>query len=319
MPKDFNRFCQVTKQRMHAFVLHDWTPAHVVTLTKHGESAWCKGMGWNYEICPKTKRPHLQGWVNLTNVLNWPKFKAHIGIDTLHCELVESAAAITSYCVKEDTRDPDNPTPVLIGKEPMTQNDKGRSGEAYYEHNLDALEQGRPEDMDASAEYNLKNFEYAVHARKKRKADLSRLAPPACHHFEWHSGVGGSGKTEYCNRKYPDHFLWLPGNEWNGYNYQDVVVFSDIDHMSRPTMNQMKTWFDLGKFPVRILYSYMEIRPKIMVVNSNEPTFEDMFPKQKDVHVSAIKRRFKQYIWTQPYFLDEDAGILNPDWIDPTV
>lgn len=319
--KDFNKFCQVTQQRMHAFTLHDWTTEDVATLTKHGESKWCKGMGWNFEICPDTGRPHLQGWANLTNVLTWPKFKAHIGIRTLHCELVINAAAICKYCEKVDTRDPAHPEPVLLGKMPMTQNDKGRAGEAYYEHNLDALDQGRPEDMDASAEYNLRNYEYAVRARKKRRVDLAPLDGVCRQHFEWHCGVTGSGKTKYVDRNFPGAFLWLPKTKWENYNFQDVVVFSDLDSTCALSMNEFKTWFELGSFPVRILYDAINIRPKRMIMNTNEETFDEMFPHMKDNHKAAIRRRFTVYHWPEPYYLDEhaDPPVLNPKWFDPTV
>lgn len=277
--------------------------------------------------------PHFQGFVMFETLKSWtqvtellPQFR--IAIKSKHSLFSDA----WDYCLKGEqpklewtTMKKTGPTFGLNadaftwGTCPMDAKTKGEQGEAYYKRNA-ALAFGNVDAMDPSARFRLKQFqESETLARRTMMVNsVKPLEGVACHHFQWHTGVTGSGKSHWAKKgQVTEPFTWTPDGGWNGYDFQDIVVFMDVDHKSCPTMHQMKTWFDLDPFPARVLYGNYNIRPKTMIVNTNEASFEEFFVGWKPAHVAAVKRRFKCYHWPEPYYLDEDLQILNPAWKVP--
>lgn len=300
----FNRFCKVSKKRGFCWTLFDYTDeleAQIKALFDR-PNGWAKRLVYNYEICPSTQKPHLQGCIYTRDAMTWPDLKKSIGIDTLHLELAENVVALDKYCQKTDSRDPSKPEGVVLGVAPLTQEGKGQKGEEYYERNIRACMEGTP--MDASAEFHLRNFEYAAEARKRKREVTSLEAL----NFEWHYGEPHSGKTHYCS-KIPNTFRWNSKAGWNNYNGEDVIICEDVDAQSMPSMQELKTWCDKEPFQVKILYKVIKLRPKRIVFTSNE-SLADCYPRAKPIHIKAMERRFKTYYYPVAWG--------QPGWYDPT-
>ncbi|AMB42989.1 putative Rep protein [Circovirus-like genome DCCV-12] len=300
----FNRFCQITKKRGFCWTYHDYDDeivAHIKGLFDR-PNGWVKRLVFNYEICPTTGRRHLQGCLYMRDNQTWPKLKADIGLEKIHLELAQNVEALDKYCQKSETRDPAHPEGVVLGVAPLTDEAKGQKGEEYYERNILACMNGQQ--MDASAEFNLRNFEYAAEARKRKRelASLDELS------FEWHYGEPFSGKTHYC-RKIPGAFKWNSKAGWNNYNDEEVVICDDVDERTVPEQQEIKTWCDLDPFQVKVNYKVLNIRPKRFIFTSNE-SIADCFPRAKPIHLKAIERRFKVYYYPAAYG--------EPGWVDPT-
>lgn len=193
---------------------------------------------------------------------------------------------------------------------------KGARSEEWYRRNA-ALCMTKPDEMDHSAQFMVDQFQRSVKTVKRTRmmAQVERLPGVPCHHFSFHTGVPGSGKTHWSIQGQPTKpYEWTLKTGWNGYDFEEIVVFQDLDHASAPDMCEVKRWFDLEPFQVRILYGTFFIRPKVMIINSNEDTFADMFPGWKAAHVAALQRRFRFFHWPEPYYANEALQILNPSW-----
>jgi len=315
---EFNRFCQVTEKRGFCWTLHDYTDAHLARI-KEFQEQYTTGMVYNHEICPKSGRPHLQGFLQSKYVKTWPWMKEKLGIDTVHWELAENVKALTRYCQKSDSRDPAYPEPVILGRLPLNQEEKGAKGEEYYKRNRDAFNEGRFDDMDPSADINLlAKFEYsaAFHAKRKKLPNLETTVGA----FQYHFGTQtGCGKTEFCEDQHgPNVYVWNPAAKWSMWRDNcDVVVFSDMDARNRPEMWELKTWCQKQPFNISWRYNSRTIRPRLLLFNTNEP-FEKLFKGEDPVHLAALKRRLVFYEWKEPYFIDADETLgRNPNWVNP--
>lgn len=298
------RFCPITKKRGFCWTYHDYDDeivAHITALFDR-PNGWCKRLVFNYEICPDTKRPHLQGCLYMRDAQTWPYLKKAIGLDKIHLELAENVEALDEYCQKTESRDPDRPVGVALGTPPLTNLGKGEKGEEYYERNILACMNGTP--MDASAEFNLRNFEYAAEARKRKR----KLESLDTLEFEWHYGEPGAGKSHYC-RKFPDAFMWNSKAGWNNYNDEEIVICADVDERSVPEQQELKTWCDLDPYQVKVNYKVLKIRPKRFIFTSNE-SIAECYPRAKPIHLKAMERRFKVYYYPVAYG--------EPGWVDPT-
>lgn len=270
------------------------------TLNNYSEAEETAIKDWKYQYLifghekGESGTPHLQGYVYFESAKTLSALKklqprAH------WAKAYGTPEQASVYCEKDGDFFED-------GTRPLSNEEKGQKGEEYYERNILACINGTP--MDPSAEFNLRNFEYAAEARK-RKRKLESLADLS---FEWHYGAPFAGKTRYC-RQFTGAFKWNIDAGWNDYDDEDVVIFEDVDARSVPTPQQIKTWCDLDPFRVKILYKVKNIRPKRMIFTSND-SIETCYKHVGPVHMEAILRRFKVFHYPASYG--------QPGWVDPT-
>lgn len=320
-----------------AFVYHNWSAQELERLL--GAPAPCKHVGAGEETCPTTGTPHLQCCMHLGQAKTWSAMRKWLtelvgrppnDLGDCHAKYTTNVA----YCKKgEQPRDEwDAPgggtSGPNYGKNAryhergayVTKREQGENQRQAAKRNLEAASEGRWDEVDEDIiAYRLPSFQNGVRFyRSLRYGKPARLTGCPADHNEWHWGVAGAGKTQYC-RYLEDsgaYLLPLEDKPWTAYNNEDVVVIADMDESHAHMLRDIKIWADLDPFHARILYGTLHIRPKRIVVTANCAP-EVLFARWAPEHVRAILRRFRVYEWTQPYYLDEATKELNPDWSPP--
>lgn len=257
----------------------------------------------------KVSTAHLQGYVYFANGKTLAAAKKFI--PRAHLEIARGTPEQnTVYCSKDG---------IVFekGTRPITDKEKGENEKVRAKRNLEALMEGRDEDVDIDiVATQLQKYQYGANFLRDARNKPVALEGRCFEFFQWHSSVlSGTGKTEYFKRLDPKPFIWTPDAGWNKYNYEEVVVMQDIDRDSKPTVHQIKLWCDKDPFQARILYGSKMIRPKTIIVLSND-TCAECYRGVGERHLSALQRRFEHFVWPEQYYLDGDEirGELNPNW-----
>lgn len=211
-----------------------------------------------------------------------------------------------------------NAVVVERGIRPVT--DRKEEAKARAKRNLDALLENRHEDVDIDiVATQLRNYEYGANWLKQKRAKVEHLHQDPTEFCEFHYGVSRAGKSAYTETLPSKPFLWNKDTQWNMYNFEEIVIFTDIDEDSAPSVNQLKTWCDPAPFLANIKFGTMHIRPTRMIVTTNEKSFADMFPRKKPHIVQPIEERFTVFEWKHKYFIDGKPKLgPNPDWAPPS-
>lgn len=204
------------------------------------------------------------------------------------------------------------------GECPLGQEQKGKRGAEYYAKNL-ALARTDPQSMDPQAQFEIRKFQEAarlIESTVKRNALEPMLEAPAAW-VEFHCGVARAGKTTYVDTIPGEVFVWKAGTGWNNYEWQDTVVFEDVDASQAPSMAEVKTMCDPRVFQVRALYSSVYVRPRRLIFTTNEPSIAAVWPQATGEHLRALEDRMTVHVWKHRYFLDKLKKHRNPDWRMP--
>ena len=206
----------------------------------------CGYLVFQRELCPETKREHLQGYVQLSSKLRFRAAKEFIRSLFPSTERLSPFIAIArgtpsdnrTYCTKSESRVPDT-DPFEFGELslPGARND--------LKHVRAALLSG-------------------VTPSSAFKSDDSFVAPSLRYYRSWksimgdlthhrdsaidpivvvHYGASGTGKTKSAFAAYPDAYVRPTGKWWDLYDGQQVVIYDDFDG-SDCTFSQFKTWVD---------------------------------------------------------------------------
>lgn len=313
------------------FTVPNWTPEELERVL--ALPAPCKHVGAGEEECPTTGTPHLQCCVHLDQGKAFSAMKAWLSTQIgrqVHLEECHSKyESNVAYCKKgvqtKDEWHKDGIAGANYGRGAKyherghytTKREQGENQKQAAKRNLEAAYEGRWDDVDADViAYRLKTFQGGLRFfRELRDGPVKRLPGNACDYFEWHYGVPGSGKSTFASSITPAFFHPLT-DSWDGYTDGDTVVLADLDESHAYLLRNIKIWCDLDPFQAKVLYDRPTIRPRRIIVTSN-CSIEELFARCKPEHVKAVRRRFRVFYWSEPFFLDEEAKIRNPAWEPP--
>lgn len=315
------------------FVYHNWTAGELERVL--ALPAPVKHVCVGEEQCPSTGTPHLQCCLHFKDAKQWTAARTflqqHVGRAPNDIETCTSTYETNvAYCKKGaqpkdewnekpngGTRGPNYGRDAVVHERGQyyTKKAQGETQQERAKRNLEAASEGRWDDVDADIiAHRLQSFQAGVRFFSElRNGTPERLPGRARDYFEWHWGVSDSGKSEYCRHQGPTYFHPM-GDSWDGYRAGDVVVFADVDESYAHWLRNIKTWFDVDPFRVKVLHDRPLIRPARMIVTSNVSP-QDLFARWGPEHVNAVLRRFKVFYWSQPYF--QQDGTVNPDWEPP--
>lgn len=119
---------------------------------------------------------------------------------------------------------------------------------------------------------------------------------------EWIWGPTGSGKSKYVSETYPIHYDHPREVFWDSYEFEGIVVLSDVDETWEDVLWELKIWGDHYVFNGRIKHKpSLKMRPKRIIVTSNytiaevmERIFKRKNIKYDEMLVKALERRFKE-------------------------
>lgn len=284
--------------RPYRFTHHDYTPE----VEKRIQSL--KGLRYavyGYEICPTTKRPHLQGFLFFRNEKSGRELIKQLpGTILFTCNA--DAIANSEYCKKEKN------VGYEWGKCPMSQEGKGNASAAIMTQCLAWAK----EDKESEIELNYPTV-YMAHLKQWDQIffKAAAKATPDEHDGEmtgiWIHGPPGASKSGKARELAPRAYKKVGNKEqWQHYRYEKDIIIEDFDPSIKGMSYNMKIWTDRYKFIADIKYGSAEINPERVIVTSNY-TIEQCFGEDPKL-CKAMLRRFPTVIE-----MTEEEG---EDWID---
>jgi len=268
----------------------------------------CDYIIYGHEVCPKTSRKHLQGYLYWKN-----KKRGGALIKQLPGANLRTARGDTDsnhiYCSKEGVEIYER------GTRPMDPGAKGNTQKVLW------AEIARLADAGDFATLRRDYPQIDTLHFNKLQARFIRGKMEEVKHLDgelqgvWVYGPPGSGKSSYVYEMFGDDVYPKIGKTkwWCSYMFQKNVWIDDYDPTIKNMDYYMKIWTDRWKFVAEYKGGSFMIRPEKVVVTSNF-TIEECFPDPKIC--AAMKRRFPTIVYidetgptTPPVVL---APIFNP-------
>lgn len=270
--------------RGYCFTHHDYTPLVERRIQECGADYIIYGR----EICPKTGRPHLQGYFywkgkkkGLALIKAFPGTQFRVAYGDSSQNFV--------YCTKSSDI-------FESGKKPMDQAQKGKASKDMWSDiikyakagNIDAIEEEYPsvffnKQREITQVYHNHMAKTVPETRDGEMSGVWIVGPPGC------------GKSSSAREMCPNGYYSKSGNDkwWCGYEYQDDVIIDDFDPTVNDMSYHMKLWTDRYKVKVEPKNGFAFINPKRFIVTSNY-TMEQCFKDPSTLE--SIKRRFPTVI-----------------------
>lgn len=215
--------------------------------------------------------PHLQGALWLKNAMTRSALSS--ALPRAHLEAMVSDASAT-YCAKDGDLLVNNPPPCSI--KPGARTDIARA--------LALLDEGKRLDEIGRTVHNYQALRHAELVQKYTPCPRLHLPDKKVY---WVYGPTGTGKTTFAYSLGP-HYTKLPGNWWQDYAGEDVVVFDEFRPDFAP-WSKLLFWFDNRSFPAETKGSYVHVTATKMVVTCPMHP-EEMFADVKE-DINQLLRR----------------------------
>lgn len=267
------------RHRAWVFTINNYTPDDTARVHAMGAQAAYLSVG---KEVGESGTPHYQGFVNFSTLKSFPQLKTMLPRAWL---APKCALSTFDQAIKYTQKDSDF---YECGTRPIDPVDKGQLNKDRCARNLEAIMDGRYDDVDPDIlATQLRNYEYAAAKLRAKRAPPAQLDGVLDN--LWVYGKAGVGKDSYVNSLAPNAFVKDPTTRWwDGYDGQEDVIYRDlgIDHDSRA----LKIWTDRYPFPAEVKGGTLGlIRPKRAFVTSNYAPHELYVPQDR----AAIERRFQ--------------------------
>lgn len=229
----------------------------------------CTYVIYGREVCPDTKRKHLQGFVAFAKKTRLSAIKK---IDAEgHYEIKRATIKeAVEYCKKDGDY-------TEIGEMP-----DDNSGAAIRK----CIECAKKGDLAT-----IEDLSPGLYLRYKRTFegmrvfDLPELTQPTGY---WVYGQPGTSKDSNVLKLKP--FVKSHNKWWDGYDGQPYVLISDVDHSTAKWIGHfLKIWMDMHPFNAEVKGGVVTIRPQRVYVTSNYMITE-LFSEDENL-CNALKRR----------------------------
>lgn len=238
----------------------------------------CRYMKYGKEVCPTTGTPHLQGMVCFDNPISLRS--AIKKLSGCHVEPMKSLEGSLAYTEKEGDF-------TERGDKPMSQQEKGKAGEAYWRDIRLAAEDGRFDDIPEQVRFN--NYKAVEHHHQQ--ALKRRKLPDTEERMLWYYGPSGTGKSRKARTDHPDAYLKNCNKWWCGYEDHKVVIIEDFDVKHACLCYFLKLWGDRYPFLGEVKCGNAGIiRPQLIIVTSNYHP-KEIWANTQDLE--PILRRYK--------------------------
>lgn len=248
---------------------------------------------FGHEICPKSKKKHLQAYMMFTKDMRWTQVRDLLAPNYVAGKRGTVKQAI-DYCMKDGKFEE-------FGEKPK---ERGEAGGAATKRNWEeAWEQAKSGDLEAMDKSILIPHYNAI---KKIKYDHMPMPQDLvykegeCPNI-WVYGPTRTGKSYFVrnNPLYKASLYLKPCNKWwDSYANEDYVLIEDIGPSHEVLGYHLKIWADRYAFKAESKFLSVNLRPKGILVTSN------YHPKDiwKDSNIyEPILRRFKLVLMEKPY------------------
>lgn len=253
--------------------LYNCTTGDIETLVKNH----VKKAVFQEEICPTTKRKHIQGVFTFATRLRFNQVRDIFKDYQPHIEVCRNIQKSIDYCSKEETRCGNT---IYVGHI--------RTRDTTIK---DLIEKG---DIKKIRD---EHYGYFIRYRRTLLDDMvAQFKPKTSDHLRgiWISGESGTGKTRFISTLESTYFKGS-NKWWDGYMGERIIVLDDIDHKIWTWgIHYIKRWTDHYPIIGEIKGSHANINHEWFIVTSNETLGNSLKDVEID-HAVAIKRRFIEF------------------------
>lgn len=225
-----------------------WTLYDYEGYIKDLEQEHCTYIVYGKEVCPDTKRPHLQGYIYYNNAQSLSAFSSFY--NNCHVEKQRGTAEQASeYCKKEGDFTERGELPKQ-GK----RTDWGLALEQLKTQDITDVIQSQPQLLPCQRA--LREFKNLLLKPKHRTVNVIVLY-----------GTAGTGKTRYAYDNYPDLYSKPRGEWWDGYTGQKAILLDDY-YGYLPYCELLRV---LDRYPYQIPYKggYTQAQWDTVIITSN--------------------------------------------------
>lgn len=233
---------------------------------------------WGEEVCPKTKKKHIQGWIQFRNKKRMGGIKRMCRSKKLHLEsCYGSEYSNDKYCKKAGE---------------FTTKGKFKS-----QGQRSDLEQISRELMDGSTLNDValnhpeKWIQYGNGFKSlKKEIDQSTSKKFRKIHTYIYTGKTGTGKTRLATEEHKNAFL-INGfalDWWDGYNGEETLIIDEYANDVKITvLLKLLDGYQM-RLPVKGSFTYAKWKRVIITTNLS---WDDIHPNAKQAHKDALERR----------------------------
>jgi len=249
-----------------------------------------------HEIAPNTKTPHIQGYVQLSNRLDFKeilKRRPEAGIHINRCDgTVEDNI---NYCKKEDDW-------LEMGKPRLASHGTSHSLELWNE----CVNLAKAGEIHQIEHVSPKYYVIYYNTWIKMSSDFAKgqATPKLC---IWIHGKSGVGKSRFCHENYHDAFWKQMSKWWDVYKDQKTVIVDDIDAETL-SIRELKLIADRYPLQREVKGSAVFLCNDLLICTSNY-SIGATFVNTPLEHIEAVKRRFVEVEAVQYNELLQDLTI----------
>jgi len=274
-------------------------------VSKVAESTYVTYCVAQAEVCPTTRRMHIQGYVEVTDRWTFHRVKQRVFdlyIPGCHAAPARgSAAQNTVYCTKPEDR-VIGTSPFLYGEPAGDEGETHQAGKALDRVYLDIR-------TGFTMEQIIEKYGFGMYVRHERP-----LKSAMCTWGKRRSttpkivlliGPSASGKSRWVQRTYPDRYRMTFGNGGNsawfdGYNGETVMELSEF--RGQLQLSFMLDLLDRYELKVQTKGGTVQFLAEVIVITSNdEPSEWYKTMEDRDEKMKPLLRRIEEY-GTRPMY-----------------
>jgi len=264
---------KIIRSRAVSFTYHDYESDGADAIFKQYIQLSARYGILGYEVCPETKRHHIQGYIAWDNPRSLKKFQQDIGLKKFHYEMSRGTALQNkTYCSKDGN---------------------------FWEHG-EIPQQGERTDWQSAINHLDSGGEVTTvvseqpHLLPSIRAlqTYKNLIQKSTHRdvkVIFLIGSSGTGKTRWAWDNYPELYTKPEGNWWDGYTGQNTILLDDY-YGDIPYSQFLKV---LDRYPLnlQIKGGFIPANYTTVIITSN-----DNYDRWYRQNTDAITRRIHQTI-----------------------
>lgn len=198
-----------------AWTLYEYD-GYLQSLKQYAEKE-CSYAVWGYEVCPKTNRPHLQGYVHWSGPRSLGAFSSKFG--NCHVEKpIGTPKQNREYCLKIRPGDKPNERFEEYGVLPVQgHRTDWDSAVQQLKNGVDVTDIIEQQPQLLPCQRALREFKNLLLKPVERDVEVIVLY-----------GAGGVGKTRWARDNYPGLYKKPASEWWDGYTGQKAVLLDDF-------------------------------------------------------------------------------------------